>query len=622
MKKIVLIILLSCYTLITTGTKSPPDTLLINLKKYLKDDTIKVEMLIDYCVTNTFNQKDTMLILAQEANKISQKLNYKLGQIRSLSCIGNYYYQRAVYDKSVLYYNQSLALAEKRKDDNNIIIGKSNLASVYIQIKEPKKAVKLFKESDAILIKRGDSLIQNRAALLVNLASAFDAMLLADSAIFYYKKALHICKVRQIDFGILLCLSNIGGTYVNGKKYKEALPYLLESYSIGQKINNTFLICQIEMNIGICYTNLKNNKIGIEFLKKSVLHSKESKNNQALLYSYKNLQSAFYNEKQSNEAYLTLLEYSNLKDTITSAEKEKAIADINIKYDTEKKEAAIKELEQQNQITSLKSKQKSLILYSVIGLVVAIALLSYFLFTRYKTKKQNELLKTKLDDAELLLIEKQKASDSEIKAIKSQMNPHFFYNALNSIQGYIYSGDKENAAKSLGLFSDLSRSILESSRNTEISLNDEIELLENYLKLETMRLPKITYRIHVSETINLYDVYIPAMILQPLVENAIKHGLANKQGQGFLNIKLEEKNNKLLIEIEDDGIGREAAAEIGKRMMKKSASFSTEANMSRIELLNANKTEKITQEIIDKKDNNGNATGTIVKLVIPIELYD
>lgn len=77
-----------------------------------------------------------------------------------------------------------------------------------------------------------------------------------------------------------------------------------------------------------------------------------------------------------------------------------------------------------------------------------------------------------------------------------------------------------------------------------------------------------------------------------------------------------------MIEIEDDGIGREAAAEIGKRMMKKSASFSTEANMSRIELLNANKTEKITQEIIDKKDDNGNATGTIVKLVIPIELYD
>ncbi len=78
MKKTLLIILISCYTLITLATKSPPDTLLINLKKHLKDDTIKVEMLIDYCVTNTFNQKDTMLILAQEANKISQKLNYHL----------------------------------------------------------------------------------------------------------------------------------------------------------------------------------------------------------------------------------------------------------------------------------------------------------------------------------------------------------------------------------------------------------------------------------------------------------------------------------------------------------------------------------------------------------------
>lgn len=376
------------------------------------------------------------------------------------------------------------------------------------------------------------------------------------------------------------------------------------------------------MNIGICYTNLNETKKGIDFLKKSVQHSKESQNNQALLYSYKNLQAAFYSQKQSNDAYLTLLEYSNLKDTITNAEKEKAIADVNIKYETEKKEAAIKELEQQNQITALQSKQKSIILYSIIGLVIILALFSYFLFTRYKTKKQNELLRTKLEDTELLLVEKQKASESEIKAIKSQMNPHFFYNALNSIQGYIYSGDKENAAKSLGLFSDLSRSVLESSRNTEISLHDEIELLENYLKLETMRLPKIKYVINISKSINLYDVYIPAMILQPLIENAIKHGLANKQGEGLLNINFKENNHKLYIDIEDDGIGRDAAAEIGKRMIKKSASFSTEANISRIELLNANKTEKITQEIIDKKDDSENATGTIVKLVIPIELYD
>jgi two-component system, LytTR family, sensor kinase len=521
-----------------------------------------------------------------------------------------------------LYYNQSLALAEKRKDDDNIIIGKSNLASVYIRIKEPEKAIRLFKESDAILMKRGDSLVQNRAALLVNLATALDAMMLVDSAIFYHKKALHICKVKQIDFGIMLCLSNIGGTYVNSKKYKEALPYLLESYSIGQKTNNTFLICQVEMNIGVCYTNLKNNKTGIEFLKKSVLHSKESQNNETLLDTYKNLQAAFYNEKQSENAYLTLLEYSNLKDTITTAEKEKSIVDINVKYETEKKEAAIKQLEQQNQITTLQSKQKSIILYSVIGLVITLALLSYFLFSRYKTKKQNELLKTKLEDAELLLIEKQKASESEIKAIKSQMNPHFFYNALNSIQGFIYSGEKEKAAQSLGLFSDLSRSVLESSRNTEISLHDEIELLTNYLKLETMRLPKIKYTITASESINLHDTYLPAMILQPLVENGIKHGLANKQGEGLLSINFEEENNKLVIVIEDDGIGRNAAAEIGKRMIKKSASFSTDANMSRIELLNANKKEKITQEISDKKDASGNATGTIVKLVIPIEAYD
>jgi hypothetical protein len=98
--------------------------------------------------------------------------------------------------------------------------------------------------------------------------------------------------------------------------------------------------------------------------------------------------------------------------------------------------------------------------------------------------------------------------------------------------------------------------------------------------------------------------------------------LANKQGEGVLTVNFERINANLIINIEDDGIGRDAATEIGKRMIKKSASFSTDANMSRIELLNANKTNKITQEIIDKKDSNGVAIGTIVRIVIPIELYD
>lgn len=211
---------------------------------------------------------------------------------------------------------------------------------------------------------------------------------------------------------------------------------------------------------------------------------------------------------------------------------------------------------------------------------------------------------------------------SNIKSLRAQMNPHFLYNALNAIQSYIYTGNKETAVASLGIFSDLSRGVLESSRNKEISLFDEIALIENYLKLEVMRLPKIKYQITVDGNLNLHDTYIPTMIIQPLVENAVYHGLSNKRGEGTLTIQCILAHNMLEVVIQDDGIGRSAASKLRQRALKKSASFSTSANLSRIELLNANKEHKITQTITDLYTEHGEAVGTKVTLIIPFNDND
>lgn len=211
---------------------------------------------------------------------------------------------------------------------------------------------------------------------------------------------------------------------------------------------------------------------------------------------------------------------------------------------------------------------------------------------------------------------------SNIRSLRAQMNPHFLYNALNAIQSYIYTGNKETAVASLGIFSDLSRGVLESSRNKEISLFDEMALIENYLKLEVMRLPKIRYQITVDQNLNLHDTYIPTMIIQPLVENAVYHGLSNKRGEGTLTIQFILAHNMLEVVIQDDGIGRSAASKLRQRALKKSASFSTSANLSRIDLLNANKEHKITLTMTDLYSENGEASGTKVILIIPINDND
>jgi len=172
------------------------------------------------------------------------------------------------------------------------------------------------------------------------------------------------------------------------------------------------------------------------------------------------------------------------------------------------------------------------------------------------------------------------------------------------------------------LFSDLSRSLLDSSSLTEITLHDEIKLIELYLQLECIRLPKIKYEIKRQSGLQEYVIHIPAMILQPLVENAVNHGFANKTEDCYLELRFTESNNTLVVEIEDNGIGRVKSAEINLRKNKKYQSFSMQAIEDRISILNKNRKKPIEQAVIDKYDANNKPCGTFVKLSIPIEDYD
>lgn len=247
---------------------------------------------------------------------------------------------------------------------------------------------------------------------------------------------------------------------------------------------------------------------------------------------------------------------------------------------------------------------------SLIILFVAVILFVIYKYQINKIIQKNRMINEKITLENNL-------NKSMLTALKSQMNPHFFYNVLNSIQGYVLTGEQQKASDSIGLFSDLSRAVLESSRMNEISLHDELELLETYLKLECMRMPKISYEIIVDDNLRLHDLFLPPMILQPFVENAVKHGLANKNGKGKVKLRFSLFKNDLLIDIVDDGIGREAASKIASMKTRKGTSFSTEANRNRIELLNANFKSKIVYEITDLVDENEVAYGTRVKLVIP-----
>ncbi|TAE70341.1 MAG: hypothetical protein EAZ85_11835 [Bacteroidetes bacterium] len=209
--------------------------------------------------------------------------------------------------------------------------------------------------------------------------------------------------------------------------------------------------------------------------------------------------------------------------------------------------------------------------------------------------------------------QKEKLLISQLVALRSQMNPHFLYNILNTVQGLVYSNLKKEAGELLGNFSDLMRKSLQASENTYIDLRDEIDILQLYIMLEKSRFDNnFSYIFDVEQVRDCLSAKIPSMLIQPFVENAFKHGLLHKQGIKKLFIQFFVINENILkIVIDDNGVGREKSAEINQKHKQKSTGFATKTTEKRLELLNYQQKNKIKLNIIDKIE------GTKVEIFIP-----
>ncbi|MCB0509971.1 MAG: histidine kinase, partial [Bacteroidetes bacterium] len=242
------------------------------------------------------------------------------------------------------------------------------------------------------------------------------------------------------------------------------------------------------------------------------------------------------------------------------------------------------------------------------------SLIIYLIFryriNQLKVKQQKEMKQLRLEN-ELRLTQQ--------TALQAQMNPHFIFNVLNSIKGYIYENDKKNASLYLSQFSNLIRRILEQSSVPKIKLTEEIETLKLYIQLESMLLDgSFHYEIKVDEKLDTDFIWIPNLLIQPLVENAFKHGLRHKRGEKYLLVSIDssEIENSLKIIVEDNGVGREAASQFNKR--KEHQSFASSALHQRIKLLNDEREESVSFEVEDLKDESANVLGTRVILYLNI----
>ncbi|PUZ22559.1 Two component regulator propeller [Chitinophaga costaii] len=247
------------------------------------------------------------------------------------------------------------------------------------------------------------------------------------------------------------------------------------------------------------------------------------------------------------------------------------------------------------------------------GILVLLGILLIGFFLRYiiRRVKQSETRKTEYN---------RKIAELEAKALTNQMNPHFIFNSLNSVQHLILEKEEKQALNFLADFATLMRQMLNNSRKSYISLEDEIAFLTRYIELEKMRFANaFTYHFNLQPTLKEFTVYIPPMIIQPILENAIKHGLAPKTKAGYLEIRLELVDDMLYVSVDDDGIGWEKANSLKSGRLIKHESTALSVIRDRLQIIKSFNGNVGKLEIIDKfKSGLGSREGTLVEILIPI----
>lgn len=244
--------------------------------------------------------------------------------------------------------------------------------------------------------------------------------------------------------------------------------------------------------------------------------------------------------------------------------------------------------------------------WAKMGAVFAL-LTSFFFFYKYRTRRLKKQYNIQ-----------QQISELERAALQAQMNPHFIFNCLNSIQNYILQSEKESAILYLGRFAGLVRSVLNASVAGKISLEEELSLLNNYLALEKLRFKdRFTYEVKTAENLNILDVYIPPLLIQPYVENALLHGISGKSSGGEVSVFFEKKANYLEVSIQDNGVGLNGKGAEAKNA-KAHKSFGMSITRNRLELLK-NKLENEAVHTRTIYDNHGQICGTKITILIGLK---
>ncbi|MEO5572373.1 MAG: tetratricopeptide repeat protein, partial [Bacteroidia bacterium] len=536
------------------------------------NDSIKVKNFLFLVKEYKYVKPDSAMIFCIEALRFTQTIKWQLGEGRTYHLMGALYDDKGEYFQALKNYSKALDIWEKlSKNNENPPLIKyqkattlGNMGIVSMEQGDFPKALDYYFKALKI-----DEDIQNKSGIarhLDNIGLAywsqrnfskaleynFKALKLSEEinynegiahnlgnigsiyseqgndsiALEYYSKALKKCQELNDKKGVGLWLSSIGNAYTNMKQYPEAFEILLKALKISQELNDKNNIAVLLFDVGSAHHATKNYPEAEKYMLQAISIS-DSIGAINLKRQIETELSEVYS--QSNN-YKKALEYYKAamiaKDSLFNEEKTQEITRKEMNYEFDKKETATKaEQEKKDAIAKQELEKQKLLRNSIAGGAGVVVLSSIFSFFFYKRKRDAVEKQQKAEQKQKETSLSLQVSETEMKALRSQMNPHFIFNALQSIQTFLLSNKSEDANTYLLKFSKLMRLVLENSQHSEVSLKEDMQALELYMQLESIRLAHpFTYDFHIDESVDVEETTIPPLILQPFVENAIWHG--------------------------------------------------------------------------------------------------
>jgi tetratricopeptide (TPR) repeat protein len=536
--------------------------------------------------------------------------------------LGSYNLRTGLIKESLDYFNNTVTLAQKEHLKGVIPLAYRALSNVYFTMGNTREYNKYLlrmieasrKENDTSFLKNGYYLLgssltgENRNYRKAD-SLEFQDYIVPDSLVFRdFKKADSLLRI-SLDIAIknkdtmltTLSLANLGWNFYREKKYDLAVREYNKSLYYSTAAKSHANSANALGNLGTTYRDMGLTELSLKFYAKAIEQAKMDNNFSSVYWVYLDMSDMYLQKRDTANAFKNYVIYKRYSDMYLKQSNSQGLADTKIRYEAEKHN---KEL----QILALKVSNQRLLIYGYTGLFVMSLVIGIILYSRSRINAKRRLSEMN-----------RKISEITQANLRQQMNPHFIFNTLNSIQYYMYQHDKLATNNYLTKFSSLMRKVLENSQHTSIPLRDELDALNLYLELEMIRFKdKFEFSIKVDEDIDTILFKVPTMLIQPYVENSICHGLMPSEGKGFIKIDIKLEKEYLACTIEDNGIGREASRDKKTNDKKNHSSLGTQIVSSRLDLVNALYGSSLKTIYTDLKNINGEPSGTRVEIQIPI----